>query len=146
MNMANEEPYRTAVAAELERIGYRPAGAEGPPADALRAMVSVERQNWQPGRDRSPVSVGVGGSTGTYGSGVGVGVGVDLSGPPPEMNATTLFVRLEDAQGTALWEGRAQFAVRADAPSAQPQLNAAKLAAALFEDFPGNSGETIEVQ
>jgi len=47
--------------------------------------------------------------------------------------------------GQSLWEGRAQFGVRADAPLAQTSLGAAKMAQALFRDFPGRSGETITV-
>jgi len=45
-----------------------------------------------------------------------------------------------------LWEGRASFAVRADSPLATTQLGAAQMAAALFKDFPGNSGETVLIK
>ena len=98
-----------------------------------------------PGK-RSPVSVGVGGSTGSYGSGVGLGLGINLGGGPRQMQDLQLTVRLDDAAtGRALWEGRAISAVPVKAPAAQPSLAAAKLAAALFKDFPGESGRTISV-
>ena len=42
--------------------------------------------------------------------------------------------------GLATWEP-----LTAKAPAAQPSLAAAKLADALFKDFPGESGRTISV-
>jgi hypothetical protein len=44
-----------------------------------------------------------------------------------------------------LWEGRANFTVRATSPLADTALGAPKLAEALFKGFPGQSGETIQV-
>ena len=96
---------------------------------------------------RSPVSVGVGGSTGSYGSGVGLGIGVNLGGGPKRMADLQLAVRIDDAaSGQALWEGRAVTMVPVKAPASQPSLAAAKLADALFRDFPGESGRTISVK
>jgi len=92
------------------------------------------------------VSVGVGGSTGSYGSGVGLGIGLNLGGGPRRMQDLQLSVRIDDAAtGQALWEGRALTQVPAKAPANQPGLAAAKLAEALFKDFPGESGRTISV-
>ena len=137
--------YATAVQRQLALLGYGEpvAGAEG----AQVATMRLERQSYRPDRRRGPVSVGVGGSTGSYGSGIGVGIGLDLSGPPPEQVETLLGVTIKDkASGTALWEGRATFTVRAGSPLASTQLGAAKLAEALFKGFPGQSGETILVK
>lgn len=136
--------YQTAVARQLEGLGYREAaGGTG----SQVALVSLERRTLRPDRDGGPVSVGVGGSTGSYGSGVGLGIGVDLSGPPPEQVATLLSVQIRDrAADRTIWEGRASFTVKATSPLAQTQLGAAKMAEALFTGFPGNSGETIEVK
>lgn len=134
--------FAVAVARQLALAGYveQPAGGQV-------ALVSVERISFRPARPGGPVSVGVGGTTGTYRSGVGLGIGVDLSGPPPEIVETRLAVAIrERAGGQVLWEGRAAFAVRASSPLAQTQLGAAKMAEALFKDFPGVSGETIEVR
>lgn len=136
--------YQAAIARQLEGLGYRqPAGASSEQV----ALVQIERFNFRPARDGGPVSVGVGGSTGSYGSGVGMGIGVDLSGPPPEQTTTKLGVQIrERASDQTLWEGRASFTVKASSPLAQTQLGAAKMAEALFNGFPGNSGETIEVK
>lgn len=136
--------YAAAVARQLALLGYgqQPAGAS-----SQVAVVRLKRQSYQPGRDGSPVSVGVGGSAGSYGSGLGVGIGIDLSGPPPEQVETELSVTIrERAAGRSLWEGRARFAVSAKSPLANSQLGAAKLAEALFKGFPGQSGETIQVK
>lgn len=136
--------YKAAVARELAKVGYA-TGNGG--AAAQIAQVRVDRTAFRPGRQGGPVSVGVGGSAGSWGSGVGLGIGVDLSGPPPEQVTTQLAVTIRDrASGNSLWEGRASFTVRADAPLAQTQLGAAKMAEALFRNFPGNNGETVDVK
>jgi hypothetical protein len=135
--------YQAAVARELVRIGY----AEVSGGAGQVAEVRLMRRTWQPERNRGPVSVGVGGGGGSYGSGVGMGVGIDLSGRPPAQTETELGVMIKERPGgRTLWEGRAQFTVRADSPLAQTDLGAAKLAEALFRGFPGNSGETILVR
>jgi hypothetical protein len=136
--------YQTAVAQQLQTIGYResPVGT----GDQV-AFVTMNRQIYRPDRTHNPVGVGVGGSTGSYGSGVGVGIGIDLSGPPPEQVETGLSVSIRDRKSNAvLWEGRSSFAVQAKSPLAETQLGAAKMAEALFRGFPGHSGETIEVK
>ena len=136
------QPYLRAVTAELQRVGYATPTA----ATTQVALVKVIRSRFRPERARGPVSVGLGGSTGSYGSGVGLGVGIDLSGRPPEQVETELAITIRDRKnGKALWEGRASFTVRATSPLANSELGAARLAAALFKGFPGNSGETIEV-
>lgn len=136
--------YERAVARELVRLGYAEAAAGA--ADQV-ALVRIARTTLRPGRNGGPVNVGVGGSTGSYGSGLGLGIGIDLSGRPAEQVATELGVMIRDRAGSrTLWEGRASFTVRADAPLAQTQLGAAKMAEAMFADFPGNDGETVEVK
>lgn len=135
--------FQTAVVEELERLGYIVAGA-----DALQvAEITVERFAGLPDGRRSPVNVGVGGSTGSYGSGVGVGIGLDLSGPPPERVDTELRVVIRPTAGAmALWEGRARFTATANSDMAEARASAEKLATALFAGFPGESGETIRVR
>ena len=137
---------KAAVARELARLGY----TETSRAEASTiAQVSVER--FVTGADavrRSPVSVGVGGGTGTYGSGMGLGIGINLGGGGPhEQLATQMGVMLRDAQsGASYWEGRAQFTVDTRSPMAQSAPNADAVADALFRDFPGNNGETVDVR
>jgi hypothetical protein len=146
--------YEQAVAAELARLGYRVV-----PADAAQSQVPgtsaaqvaelrVSRMVEPPDAERSPVNVGVGGSTGSYGSGVGVGVGIDLGGARPRDVIDTgigLIIR-DNATGAALWEGRARFSASVNSDFADRQAAAARLARALFSGFPGESGETIEVR
>ncbi|WP_283404331.1 DUF4136 domain-containing protein [Sphingopyxis sp. Geo25] len=136
--------YRAAVEQQLQRQGLVAAGANE--TAPLRVRVGFDRSQQLDGARRSPVSVGVGGSTGSYGSGVGLGIGFNLGGGPKRMADLQLSVRIDDAAtGQALWEGRALTAVPVKAPAAQPSLAAAKLAEALFKDFPGESGRTISV-
>jgi hypothetical protein len=136
--------YAAAVEQQLAAVGYSIAPGT---ASSQVALLKLDRQTSRPERARGPVSVGVGGAAGSWGSGAGVGVGIDLSGPPPQQIETSMAVAIKDrAAGTRLWEGRASFTVRASSPLASTQLGAPKLAEALFKDFPGNSGETIQVQ
>lgn len=135
--------YRAAVERQMQLRGLAPApaGAKAP----LKLRIGFDRYDRQTVAKRSPVSVGVGGSTGSYGSGVGLGVGINLGGGSARSTQDlSLFVRIDDAAtGQALWEGRAVTGVPRNAPAAQPSLAAAKLAEALFKDFPGESGRTI---
>src|SRR6187399_2575455 len=135
--------FRDAVARELQDQGYVIINGEAPQV----AEVSVDLLVEQPGYSNSPVSVGGGVAGGSYGSSAGVGVGIDLSPRPTERLHRELRVMIKPAQGgTALWEGRARFAASTNSAYADTQAAAAKLADALFGGFPGQSGETIEVE
>ena len=124
----------------MQRVGYK----ERPAASDVTAEISVGTADIRP--QRNPVSVGVGGSAGSYGSGVGLGVGIDLSGRSKWQVETTLAVRiLRRSDNLVIWEGKASQTAKAGSPAAQPGIAASKLAAALFQDFPGVSGETIRV-
>ncbi|MDP3905891.1 DUF4136 domain-containing protein [Novosphingobium sp.] len=136
--------YQMAVQRQLTLTGYSgvPAGT-----GAQVAELRFTRGTYQPDRSGSPVSVGVGGSTGSYGSGLGVGIGLNLSPKPTAQVESMLGVVIKDRMsGQALWEGRASFSVRASSPLADTTLSAGKLAEALFQGFPGQSGETISVK
>lgn len=138
--------YAAAAARELTRIGYREP-LPGEKADGQVAVLDLSRRTFTPERTRNAVTVGGGGAAGTYGSGVGVGVSFDLSGAPKPQVETSMRVSIrERADGKVLWEGRASFTVLSSSPLAQTGLGSAKLAEALFKDFPGNSGETILVR
>ncbi len=139
-------PSANAVSAALTRVGYQVLD-RGAPGAAFEAVVDVRSQIVQPTAERrSPVSVGVGGSTGSFGSGLGVGVGINLSGRPKPMVVTQLRVQIRrTGDGTAIWEGRAETAAKQGSPAAQPGMAAGKLADALFKDFPGVSGATVHV-
>ncbi len=134
-------PYIAAVAREMQRVGY--ADKVGGGSD-VTAEVRVSTADIRP--QRNPVSVGVGGSAGSYGSGVGLGVGIDLSGRSKWQVETMLSVRIvRRSDNLVIWEGKAVQAAKAGSPAAQPGIAASKLASALFQDFPGVSGETIRV-
>jgi hypothetical protein len=144
--------YAAALGQELQRIGFRevtpvPAGSAASGKSEYVALVSY-RRTFRPGGPRpSPVSVGVGGSTGSYGSGVGLGIGIDLSGKPKGAVTSELSVQIRRrADSLPLWEGRARMEAKEGAPAAQPAIAAAKLASALFRDYPGESGKTVVVK
>jgi hypothetical protein len=137
-------PYKAAVAEELRRLGYSESNRSG--ARQI-AQVSLSQYVIGSGGKRSPVSVGVGGSTGSYGSGVGVGIGINLGGGAKDRLGTELAVTIRDeATGQSIWEGRADFQPPENSPLARGQANAQTVASALFREFPGNNGETIEVE
>ena len=135
-------PYLAAVAREMQRAGYK----ERLDNSDVIAEVTVNARKVEAAQ-RSPVSVGVGGSTGSYGSGVGLDLGLDISAlGNKDRVETTLSVRLlRRADNLVIWEGRAVQSAGASSPAAQPGIAASKLAAALFSDFPGKSGETVTV-
>jgi hypothetical protein len=135
-----------AISAQLKRIGFLVLDEKATNA-TFRAVVDLRRDTIEPSRRRSPVSVGVGGSTGSYGSGVGLGIGIDLSGKPKPIVTTQLRLQIVPASGgQAVWEGRAETSAKQGSPEAQPAAAADKLAGALFREYPGVSGKTVTVQ
>ena len=134
-------PYVAAVTREMQRVGYGNQAGTSDVVAEIRFGASMIR----PDR-RSPVSVGVGGSTGSYGSGIGLGVGINLGGGSAAQLQTSLSVRIiRRSDQLVIWEGSAVQSAKAGSPAAQPAIAASKLAEALFKDFPGVSGETIRV-
>jgi hypothetical protein len=138
--------YAEAVARELMRLGWTLTDTVGQSEQV--ALVRFEQSSFVDRPGGSPVSVGVGGGTGGWGGGgVGGGVAIDLSGKPHEMVMTTLQVRIKRrSDGTIFWEGRSSGVARPDRPEGQSSAIAARLADALFRDFPGESGRTISVR
>jgi len=137
--------FQAAVADELADLGYIVTGDMAQQVAEIGVRRFVARGD---GGRRSPVNVGVGGSTGSYGSGVGLGVGINLGGNrPTEQIDTELRVVIKPSGGlNALWEGRARFTATGNSDYADQRAAAGKLADALFGGFPGRSGETIEVR
>ncbi len=137
--------YAAAVMRELETQGYA-SPVTGQSAQ-YNARISLDRFTRDSEGRRSPVSVGVGGSTGSYGSGIGVGIGINLGGGSKPLIISELFVAIaRDGETANLWEGRAISEARKGSPAAETSLAAAKLATSLFAGFPGESGETVEVE
>ena len=110
-----------------------------------RARISASTTE---GGRHGPVNVGVGGSTGSYGSGVGVGVGINLGGGKSrERLGTDLAVMIREKDGgKTLWEGRANLEVSPGSPLESASANATAISNALFRGFPGNNGETLDIE
>ena len=137
-----------AVGRELTRLGW--TVQKGNARSEQVAIVSVSQETRTAPR-RSGLSIGIGGGTGSYGrhGGVGVGGGVEIPvGRRTDLLvATRLSVRIQRrSDATVAWEGRADYEARAGTPDAARAAAASRLAAALFRDFPGESGRTIRVR
>ena len=145
-NSLEFKTYAAAVQRELQGIGYVPS--EGLGSTLFVAVVAISRDSRAALARRSPVSIGIGGGSGGYGGGVGGGISFGLGGGARgDIVVTELSVKLKRrADQSVVWEGRAQIEARENAPAAQPGIAADKLAAALFRDFPGESGRTISVK
>lgn len=140
--------YAAAVQAELLRLGYTNA-APGARAQNLATVAFTRALRPLPPR-RSPIRIGVGAGGYSGGSGGGVGVGGGASFPVGGRGArdgivTELSVRIRHG-ADAVWEGQAQSLTDTSAPGADTPAIAARLAAALFTGFPGESGRTIEIK
>ncbi|HTU10434.1 MAG TPA: DUF4136 domain-containing protein [Allosphingosinicella sp.] len=137
-----------AVGRELTRLGWT-VEKRNPRSEQV-AVVTVQQETRLAPR-RSGFSIGVGGGTGSYGRGGGVGVGGGVTVPvgrrTDELVGTQLAVRIQRrSDATVAWEGRADYEARAGTPPASRAEAANRLAAALFRDFPGESGRTIRVR
>ena len=136
--------YLAAVSAELSRLGFAPSASLNT-AERI-ATVSVDRRI-DPSAlpPRSPVSIGIGG--GSFGGNVGVGVGTSFGigrGRSNDTAFTQLTVQIKRASDeSVVWEGRAWSRTASDS-SAPEEVR--RLAAALFKDFPGPSGRTVQVK
>jgi hypothetical protein len=141
--------YASAVQAELERLGYVRSTSDM--ASGYIAAVSFKRVPRGAVREPSPVSIGIGGGSFSGGrrSGVGLGggVGFGIGGKTREVYGTELWVQLRRrADNSTIWEGRALTKEISGRAGTQPSETAARLARALFRDFPGESGITITVK
>lgn len=140
-----------AVSDELTRVGYTVVPAGGTAQQVATIRISRQAIGTGGTAGRSPVSVGVGGGGGSFGGGgfggFGAGVGINLGGGQSGPNVNTeLFVRIDNAAGRSLWEGRAQMATAVRSPYSQMALSAKTLASGLFRDFPGGNGETVTIR
>jgi hypothetical protein len=134
-----------AVAAELSRIGFTrvPDGS----ASLYLLEVAVERDQVGTTRVGPRFGIGLGGGTGGFrGGGVGGGISTDLGGSTRALIGTSVTVKLRRrTDQTVTWEGNARTAGTAPRDPAAAEAQAGRLAAALFRDFPGQSGFTTTV-
>lgn len=140
--------YAAAVQAELLRNGFT-SPAPGAKPEFI-ATVGFTRADRELPRRRSPVQIGLGGGgySGGWrgGTGLGGGVSFPLGGGGASTGVVTeLAVRIRHG-ADAIWEGQAQSLTDTTAPDADAASVAARLAAALFKEFPGDSGRTVEVK
>lgn len=141
--------YADAVRAELERLGYVQS-VSGTPSGYI-AAVAFRRTSKGAFKERPPVTIGLGGGSFSGGRRGGVGVGGDvgfgIGGKTRELYTSELWVQLRRrSDNTTVWEGRAQSDGVSGTDTAQPGAAAARMAKALFKDFPGESGITITVK
>lgn len=136
------------VARELARLGWNVASAPGPTEQV--AILSIERAMREGPARRSSVSIGFGGFSGGRHGGVGIGAGgsIPVGGARRAGIVTTrLSVRIQRrSDATVAWEGRAEMDAASGRPLADAPAAVDRLATALFQDFPGESGRTITVR
>lgn len=146
------QAYARIVEGEFRRLNFSPATNLA--RSELVAVVDVAR-SWRPtGRTSgSSMSIGLGGgSGGGWRGGTSVGLGGAISFPLGKQREqmdvlTQLSVQLKRrSDATVIWEGRAESVARDGTPYANPEASVARLAEALFEGFPGRSGEIITVK
>lgn len=134
--------YRQIVATQLTTLGFEVTDDD---TASLRADLLVKREAQQVAPKSSGMTIGIG--MGSYGrsGGIGGGVSAPVGGRKGgEVFATTLSVQLIDtAENAIVWEGDAVNT--ADATPGSPVEAVRNLAAALFADFPGESGKTVTV-
>lgn len=133
--------YEAAVVDQLAQLGYKtdvPAESAGQVAE-----LHIAHDTLAPPEVKKPVSGEMAVGASNRGSMVGMAVNVDLTKPRGALIATRLEARIRDkTSGAVLWEGRADVLTRDGDAEWSDGAIAAKLAAALFDHFPGTSGET----
>ena len=141
---AEFQTYANIVGAQLAKIGFHEAS--GLAKSEQIAVVQVDRAFFD-GPPRSSFSIGLGaGSYGWHGGGGG-SVGTTFAGKPTQNVSTRLIVQIKRrSDGTTIWEGRAETSARFGRPESQPAAAVERLAAAMFQGFPGVSGRTISVK
>jgi hypothetical protein len=138
------QTYANIVGAQLAKIGFMEA--PGLAKSEQVAVIQVDRAFFD-GPPRSSFSIGIGGGSFGWHGGAGGEVGTTFAGKPTQNVATRLIVQLKRrSDGTTIWEGRAETTARFGRPEAQPTAAVERLAAAMFEGFPGISGRTISVK
>jgi hypothetical protein len=147
--------YAAAVQGQLLQAGYSVPAAGAKPL--LVATVGFTRTTQAGPPKQSPFSIGIGGGGfsgggGRRGGGGGVGLGGGVGFPIGGGGSTAILVSelsvtiKRSADQSPVWEGRAQSFADARKADATTDIQAGKLARALFMGFPGESGRTIQVK
>jgi len=132
--------YQAAVIDRLAHQGYRTDVTEAAAGQLVELRVTHDEVASQ--EVRKPVSGAATVGMSNHGSMMGLAVAVDLSKPKGALIATRLEARIRDrATNAVLWEGRADTVTRAGNEKWSDSAIAAHLATALFDRFPGATGE-----
>ena len=134
---------RAAIAVEA----FEPADANSPEFRSYATIVGQElaRLGWTV--SNAPTTEQVALIDVTQGAASRMRVGAGASVRPTEATATQLEVRIKRrSDGTVFWEGRASDVNRGQSSPGQRVTAVQRLAAALFRDFPGESGRTISAR
>ena len=132
-NRAEWPAYAMAVARELTRLGWTvvPSTAQSEQI----ALVDLEQGSREAIAALTEARIGRGIAGGGF------------EGSAADVTATLLEVRIRRrSDATVFWEGRAVTEARTGSAEAQRTAAVEKLARALFQDFPGESGRTIRVR
>jgi hypothetical protein len=122
----------TAVARQLQRLGWTVVNTSGQSEQI--ALVALQSGSREAIAARSAARVGRGFASGP-------------ASTAPGGNATLLEVAIRRrSDGTVFWEGRAVSDARPGSSEPIGASAAERLAAALFRDFPGESGRIIRVK
>jgi hypothetical protein len=138
--------YEAAVIDQLVQAGYetmKPDTSGGQVAELTisRSVVEPEEAPHRPVSGETEIGVS------NRGSMMAMRLNIDLTKPAKALVSTRLAARIRDrASGEVLWEGRADIATRDGDDAWTDQAIATRLAQALFDDFPGRSGETLIVR
>jgi hypothetical protein len=125
--------YSAAVARQLTRLGWTVVTTPGKSEQI--ALVAVQQGSREAIAALSAARIG---------RGVG---GLPTAGSSTGVTATLLEVGIRRrSDGTVFWEGRAVGEARTGTPEASAGAQVDRLAAALFRDFPGESGRIIRVK
>lgn len=128
--------YASAVLDQLVGHGYDStvARSEAGQVTEVRLVRDVAVPEEAP---HKPVSGAMQTTVSNRGSSFGMALGIDLSKPRKALLSTRLEARIRDVSTRAvLWEGRAEMLSREESGRWTDQAIAAKLATALFRDFP----------
>jgi hypothetical protein len=131
--------YEAAVIDQLGQLGYKTDVAGGTAGQVVELHIGHDEV--APQEVHKPVSGEATVGVSNRGTMMGLAVAVDLSKPRGALVATRLEARIKDrATGEVLWEGRADTITREGSEKWTAGVVANKLAAALFDHFPGKPG------
>lgn len=150
-SMATSLEFRThaeTVAVQMRRLGYS-TGLPASQADYIATM-DITQADGAGNVTRPGVTVGAGvGVPVGNNAGLGANVAVPVGGSRrnPALRTTTLFVQIQRrADRVQIWEGRATKQVNAGDDLAAATNGVPALAEALFREFPGTPGVTVQVR